>query len=515
MNTVLDAIKAHARLTPDAIALEGDEQHLSYRALLNEVTAISDYLGTQQSSCIGLLMDNGPAWVVFDLAAQMAQVTLVPLPHFFSSEQLQHALSDAGIEQVFTDSSEPFSACTSALRPRPLPRVAGQNCWQITVANPPKRASIDNTTNRHIAKVTYTSGTTGTPRGVCLPQIALERVTQSLQQAIGVSAKDRHLCLLPLAVLLENIGGLYVPLISGGCCVVPSLQRVGMLGSSSIDLATMTDAIHNARASTIILLPQMLAALVAAKVEISKLSSQLRFVAVGGAPISQQLLDQAAALGLPVYEGYGLSECASVVAVNTPQHHRNGSVGKVLPHLQIRFAEDGEILLSGERFAGYLNYPSHQDNWYASGDLGYLDDDGFLYITGRKKNCFITSFGRNVAPEWIEKELTIQPAIAQAVVFGEARPFNLALIVPDKGIASSEQQQQVTEAIKAANRHLPDYAQITQWLLADEPFTIINDQYTATGRPRRDAIWNHYGARIDQLYHSHEEHLGRNQHAIL
>ena len=203
-----------------------------------------------------------------------------------------------------------------------------------------------------------------------------------------------------------------------------------------------------------------------------------------------------------------------MVAVNRPGEQCPGSVGKPLPHIQLKFSSEGEILLKGNLFEGYLNHPTPADEWYASGDLGYLDEDGFLYLTGRKKNCFITSFGRNVAPEWVEKELTHHPAIAQAVVFGEARPFNVALIV------AHGDEQQVEAAIRQANEQLPDYARISAWLRADPPFSVENHQLTATGRPRREEIARVYGERVNALYttdHGTDGRSmpGRSQHGIL
>ncbi|MGD8642307.1 MAG: AMP-binding protein, partial [Gammaproteobacteria bacterium] len=338
--------------------------------------------------------------------------------------------------------------------------------------------------------------TTGAPKGVCLTENVLCGVARSLSELTTVQDNDKHVALLPMAVLLENIAGLYVSLLRGVPCSLPSLGDLGMDGSRMSDLSKMFAVIKEQEATSIILIPQMLQALIFAVSNGLELNS-LRFAAVGGASVSPVLLEQAANMGLPVFEGYGLSECASVVAVNTPEAIRRGSVGKPLPHLKVDIAADNEIMVSGPVYAGYLGDASYQgERTLATGDLGYLDDDGYLYVNGRKKNVFITSFGRNVSPEWIEREVHAQPAIAQAVVFGESRPWNTAVVVPRKGAALSD----VSAAIRIANRALPDYAQISAWIQADAPFTTSNKQYTANGRPRREHIWNHYAERINQLY---------------
>jgi long-subunit acyl-CoA synthetase (AMP-forming) len=215
--------------------------------------------------------------------------------------------------------------------------------------------------------------------------------------------------------------------------------------------------------------------------------------------VSRKLLDRAATCGLPVFEGYGLSECASVVAVNTPRHHRAGSVGRPLPHVQLRFTKDGEILVGGASYDGYLNHMQVAGGevppgCVRTGDLGYLDEAGFLHISGRKKNIYITSFGRNVAPEWVERELTSEPAIAQAVVFGEGRPWNVAVIAP----APKAVVDQVNAALATANARLPDYARVAAWVLADEPLSV--ESATVDDRRRRQQIACDYQEQIEGLY---------------
>jgi long-subunit acyl-CoA synthetase (AMP-forming) len=187
--------------------------------------------------------------------------------------------------------------------------------------------------------------------------------------------------------------------------------------------------------------------------------------------------------------------------VNVPGASRLGSVGRPLPHVQLKFAPDGEIRVAGSVFSGYLGAASvgTADDYWATGDTGYLDADGFLFVTGRKRNVFITSFGRNVAPEWVESQLLLDPRIAQAAVFGEARPFNVAVVVArDHGLPA--EVDGIARAIAVANANLPDYARVGRWILADAPFSVAHGQYTGSGRPRRAAIWSTYAARIKEIY---------------
>ena len=164
--------------------------------------------------------------------------------------------------------------------------------------------------------------------------------------------------------------------------------------------------------------------------------------------------------------------------------------------MHIRFGEDGEIIIAGATHQGYLGMPQQEHQVVYSGDLGFIDEDGFLYITSRKKNIFITSFGRNVAPEWVERELVLSPYIEQAMVYGEAKPFNVAVIVPAANVTHTD----IQEAINNVNRELPDYARIRDWCLAAEPFSIGNNEFTATGRLRRAEIYMHYHDAIESFY---------------
>ncbi len=491
MSGIIAAVQGHATTNPLKAALQDETGSLCYGDLPAEIARLADRLRAERPRAIALLADNGIGWVLADLAAHLGGIPSIPLPLFFSAAQIAHAINNAGVDLVLTDQPERLQAAY----PRAqwlAPNFYGDlQCFRLPDAN---RIALPEDT----MKVTFTSGTTGEPKGVCLGRATLETVAESLRQASAASQDDRHLCLLPLATLLENVAGIYTPLLAGATVCLPRLAEVGLSGSSGLNSGRMIAALHDWRASTAIMVPQMLQAMVSAGRAGIPLPVSLRYLAVGGAPVGNSLLAHARALDLPVYEGYGLSECASVVAVNRPGENRAGSVGRPLPHLHVAFADDGEILIRGVRWEGYLGelaMPNHED-FIATGDLGYVDHDGYLFLTGRKKNIFITSFGRNVAPEWVESELTAHAGIAQAAIFGEARPFNSAVIVPQVQTTLAD----IAAALDKTNRRLPDYAQVHAWIMADGPFTPGNGLSTANGRLRRPEIFGKYAKRIDALY---------------
>lgn len=464
----------------EVIAVREGGRQLSYRQLLDELQRRSAQLQQSGAQRIALALDNGIDWLLWDLAILQAGLVCVPLPGFFSASQQQHVLDSAGIDCLISQQPEAyaalgFAAGAAGLLQRPQPAAPA-----LPVGT---------------CKITYTSGTTGQPKGVCLDIHTQLAVAQSLVEASASCRVERHLCVLPLATLLENIAGVYAPLLAGAQIELMPMAQIGLLGASQFDLPRFLSALGQARPHSLILLPQLLLALVSAAERGLPVPDSLRFIAVGGGRVTRQLLERAEALGLPVFEGYGLSECASVVCLNTPQHRRIGTVGRPLAHLQVRLAADQEVQVKGPRLLGYLGEAAPADEWLGTGDLGHFDGE-FLVLHGRKKHQFITAFGRNVNPEWVEAELVQQLPIAQAWLHGEALPGNVAVLVPRFAQSSD---QQLAEAVAAVNRTLPDYAQVHHWLRAEQPFSSANELATANGRLRRAALLQHYQSAIEHL----------------
>lgn len=437
---------------------------------------------------VAILADNSPEWLAIDLATQRAGLTLVPLPLFFTPAQWQHVIQSSGVQALF---------CADAAQGAALGFTEPIDCGGplLLCQRPAARSTSYPAELEGVQKVTFTSGTTAAPKGVCLDSAQQWEVAHALHQGLGALGIERHLCLLPFAVLLENIAGPYTALLSGATTICPPLAEVGLSGASGFDPQRCLDAIARYQANSVILLPQMLAALVAAAAPGDPRLASLRFVAVGGARTPARILAAARARGISVFEGYGLSECCSVVALNLPGALREGSVGRPLAHRAVRIAGDGEIEVRCGA-AHYLGQPRSEGEWLATGDLGRLDADGYLHIDGRKKDILITGYGRNVSPEWPESALLGTGLVAQALVVGEGQPWLGALLVPARADITPAQLQ---EAVDLANRELPDYAQVRRWAPA-APFTPANGLATANGRPRRPLIQQQYADRIATLF---------------
>lgn len=429
---------------PDKIALRDETRALSYGDLEREIQTRTEAL--YGVSVLGLALDNSADWILWDLAALKAEVPCVPVPPFFTKDQVFHSLQSAGVSHL--------------LSPEGL-RDTGTGREGVLPTG--------------TVKVTFTSGTTGTPKGVCLPKSAMENVAGSIVKVLGDEFVGAHACVLPLAVLLENVAGIYAGLMAGCTIHLSALQDFGK------NYENVHEILKGTEASSAILVPEILRTLMA-QIAVHGSLPDLKFIAVGGSKVDPMLLLNARKMGLPVYEGYGLSECASVVSLNTPKCDKPGTVGKLLPHVKARII-GGEIQIKEPGFLGYIGEAAPPV--FNTGDLGQLNDDGFLSVTGRKKNVLITSYGRNVSPEWVESVLLTQSAIAQVIVYGDAQPSLSALIVP------SSPQADIQSAIDTANQSLPNYAQIKDFQIVP-PFTLQNGTLTGTSRPRRDQILTLY-----------------------
>jgi long-subunit acyl-CoA synthetase (AMP-forming) len=484
MRTILKQLGRHALAQPEKVALEDAACAMTYRQLSRAIAEVGARIAAER---VAVMMDNGVPWAVVDLTIAACGAVAIPVPTFFSDEQIGHLLTDAVPDLLITDRPEYGIPLSRVSRHETI--VIAHTELHLYTLQPAYRRTLPSDTG----KITYTSGTTQQPKGVCVTRAAMDEVTEALVSAAAARADDRSLTVLPLSTLLANISGIYVPIVA----------QCGFTDSSTVEPEAFMDALCRFAPTATILVPQLLKLAVECAQAGAPLPSTLRFVAVGGAPCSAPLLGRARTLGIPVYEGYGLSEATSVVSMNRPGSERAGSVGMPLPHARVRIADDGEIVVSGALFGGYLGqYDSRPEAWH-TGDTGWLDADGFLYIGGRKKTAFATAFGRNVSPEWVESELVATRSIQQAAVFGEGREFNVAVVVPMPGASSDH----IHAAIDATNARLPDYARVRAWCPADSPFGAANGLARPGGALNRSVIATRYALALEVQYEREDSHV--------
>jgi len=466
--------------------LRGDTR-LSAAQLAEAVERAADVLRAEDVRVIATRLDNGLAWAIVDLAAWHAGIVHVPLPAFFTASQVAHVLAATGADALLEAGGDGTAGG--------LP--AGT---RLT-----RRAATPVKPHDGTAKVSFTSGSTGQPRGACLSGEALAAVAEGIATALAPIGIRRHLAVLPLPVLLENVAGLYAPLAAGAAVVLPALADVGLQGSSRFDPEALQRAVHTWRPDSAIVLPQMLRAWAAQR---RPDDPAPRFVAVGGAAVGAGTIARARAAGIPAYEGYGLTEGGSVQTLNLPGADRPGSVGRALPHAGVRVSSAGEIEVSGTPMLGYLGHPALTPQaWWATGDVGRIDPEGFIHLDGRRDALIVTAFGRNVSPEWVETVLQAQPAVGHAVVSGGREPALSAVLWPTcDDVPAHARNAALAAAVAAANMTLPDYARIGRWIVADVPFAAATGLATTNGRPLREAIARRFHA-ADPVAHDAGEHV--------
>lgn len=485
MSLLFTEIVRHARTRGTEPAISDGLTTLCY----GDLPRILEHLGREirmyctHSRPVVMQLTNSAAWALLDLALLREGFTVAVAPTFFTDVQLAHVVRQTGAGCILTERTEP--APSKSLIPI-LDRAIYCSSRELDAAPPPVPAGT--------SKISYTSGSTGTPKGVCLSLGGLESVAESIVTRLGAHYAGLQCAVLPLAVLLENVAGLYTTLIAGGHYHAPAPRSLGVSRPFRPDFPQLIKGLRDVRATSVIMVPELLRGTIATVASRSESLPDLEILAVGGATVSPHLLARARSLGLPVIEGYGMTEMGSVIALNTPADNQLGTVGRTLQHVQLERSFDGELLIRKPVFLGYLG-GNAAPRTLSTGDLGHIDPAGRIHLEGRKSNVIITSFGRNVSPEWIESELVGESAIGQAFVFGEGAPALAALIVPGRPAIDIGE---ITQAIERVNARLPDYAALRHWGVVS-PFTVSGGELTENGRLRRASIHRKYGRRMVQL----------------
>jgi len=472
MSDVMLALRRCAAVYDGATVISDATTSLTRAGLAARVSGFAEELRSLPQT-VGLLGENGVEWAIAQLAGWLAGKIVVPLPTFFSGGQLGHILADTAITHVITTAGARELALKLGVAP-----IGVSLARRETFPQPAPGGG----------QIIYTSGSTGRPKGV---RLALAQINESairLAQATHATREDTYLSVLPLPLLLETICAICVPILVGARSHFDGTVAAAVARGETNGIASAF-ACH--RPTTSVLVPQVLAAWVEQlHADAKRAPGGLRFVAVGGAPVGAELAEKAWSLGIPVHEGYGLSECCSVVAVNRSGRRKPGTVGQVLPGLSVKI-EDGEILVDGPTLMqGYLRGPQAVRPW-RTGDLGAFDTEGYLTVYGRKDNLIVTSYGRNVSPEWIEAMLLADPRFAACAVLGHGAPQLSALIIPSRRGAqwfAKAPRAHVLMAMTLACRQAPSYAVPRDFAVVSPDEALRRNLLTANGRFRRAGL---------------------------
>ncbi len=533
--------------------------------------------GVERGDRVAILSENRPEWAMTDWACLCSGVVGVPIYPTLSATQVAYILRDSGARLAFVSSKEQAEKirASAADLGRPIPVVSydgeegGATRWTdfleegrgSALARDAFRAAALEAGPHDLATVLYTSGTTGDPKGVMLTHNNIASNVRASESILAISSADNTISFLPLSHILQrmvdflffwtgcrigyprSLDTLIVDLKRLEPTVVVSVPRIyekiynGVMDARGLKKKLIDWAVGVAdRAADLRLAggsPSGLLALqyaVADRLVFGKVKAavggRLRFFVSGGGPLAPALNRFFYSIGLTILEGYGLTETSPVTNVNTPDDFRIGTVGKPIPGTEIRIADDGEILIRGPQvMKGYWQNPEataaaiDAEGWFATGDIGEIDDDGFLRITDRKKDLIVTAGGKNVAPQPIENRLATHPLVEQAVMVGERRRYPSLLVVPawptleawaaGNGLAGVSRAELARDprVVAYVERELlgmlsdfASYERPKKVALLEEEFTVDNGMLTPTLKVKRRVVHERLDAVIDGLY---------------
>jgi long-chain acyl-CoA synthetase len=532
--------------------------------------------GLKPGDRVVLVSENRPEFCIADLAIMTAGCVTVPTYTTNTERDHTHILENSGaraaivstakLAQILLPAVVRSSTCEFVIAMEPLPASSVRTLSFAELAGDPDAdiaataASVSGVKREDLACLIYTSGTGGAPRGVrqhhgsilCNVEGCLDILTTDFGWGDEV-----FLSFLPLSHAYEHSGGQFLPIGLGGqiyyaegleklaanieevgptiMVVVPRLfelirarlikaiEKQGGIGKKLFDKAMELGGREKLRLTDY---PYKLLIDLLLKPKVAKrFGGRIKALVSGGAPLNPEIGHFFSSLGLTLLQGYGQTEAGPVISCNRPRAGiRNDSVGPAMKGVEIRIAEDGEILVRGELVMhGYWRNEAEtervlKDGWLYTGDIGRLDEKGRLRITDRKKDLIVNDKGDNIAPQKVEGMLTLQPEIAQAMVSGDQRPYIVGLVVPDqewlagwaseRGVApvlsqlsgNADLQKALMAAVDRVNADLSVIEKVRRVTIADEPFSIENEQMTPSMKNRRHAIRAVYGERIDALY---------------
>lgn len=568
----------------------GGYRSISYAALRRSALSLAGgllRLNVKPGDRIALISANRPEWAIVDFACLSIGAVLVPIYTSLSSAQVEYIIKDSAASLLFAESERLANKARGLTSNGYLTGVwqfdvsessangIGNFTDFVAQTDQIDPSTIKSVKERQhyverkdLATLIYTSGTTGLPKGVMLTHGNLLSNMEAILEILDIGPQDTMLSLLPLAHVFERLAGHFVPLCHGATVaysqsprtvakelteVKPTVMiavprfyekmqaRIEEAGQKcspirreifSWAMRTGRRAVERSHKSNFDLRYRLANRLVFSKLK-QRTGGRLRFFVSGGAALSAEVAKFFHAAGILILEGYGLTEASPVLTVNRPEKFRFGTVGHPLPNVEICIAQDGEILARGPNvMQGYLNLPKEtrstlkSDGFLQTGDIGRFDQDGFLLITGRKKEIMVTSNGRNIAPAPIENLLKASPYIAEAMLVADARPYVTALIVPDferlaaEGIGQTDSSDPTNPASLIQSRQvqrlieyeiarlsggLAEYECIRRFTLMPREFSVEEGELTPTLKVRREIVLEKYADLIGRMYTKNKE----------
>ncbi len=500
--------------------------------------------GIRAGDSVAILSYNRPEWAIADYAILVIGAVTVPIYSTLPADQIEFILNDSGAKLVFAENADQIAK----LGGRPAIAFEGAagtpfdeflKAGAVTLDE--LRRDAATVVPDAMATIIYTSGTTGTPKGVMLSHGNLASNLIATDAMIRFTRDDVALSFLPLShsferltdfalfykgatiayaesidKLAQNIGEVRPTMMAAvprvyekfHAKILDGVRQQSPRAQSIFHWATAVGGLCGDFARRGVTPPLGLRfrrwiadKLVFRKLR-AKLGGRMRLFISGSAPLSREITEFFWSTGLPLIEGYGLTETSPVIAVNAEGATRLGTVGRVIPGVTVKIAEDGEILCKGPNvMKGYYNRAEDtaavmKDGWFCTGDIGELDADGYLKITDRKKDLLKTSGGKYIAPQPIENKLKLKQGILNAVVIGDRQKFAAALIVAAPGVTN----EQVQAGVDAVNKDLAHHETLKKWARVEKDFTIEAGELTPTLKVKRRVVEKKYADLIAKLY---------------
>jgi long-chain acyl-CoA synthetase len=537
-------------------------------------------LGVRKGDRVAILAENCPEWAITDWATLCLGAITVPIYPTLTAPQVGEILSDSEPKVLVVSDKKQLHKAREAVEGTGLnPQMiciasegAGETPTFEQMLNQPGalteselRALVETSQPDDIITFIYTSGTTGEPKGAMLTHRNFISNIEAVLEVIDWRPDDVFLSFLPLSHVFERMCGHFLPIYAGlTIAYAESLFTLAndmlevkptlMLGVPRFYASVMDRILASVRQMPplrqklfyrtlevgkvysrcwregrsaplgVRLQHAILDKLVASKIR-ERVGGRLRYFVSGGAALPKEVAEFFHAFGILILEGYGLTETSPVLTVNPPNAPRFGSVGKPIPGVEIKIAEDGEILARGPNIMlGYYKKPEataaaiDPDGWFHTGDVGYMDKDGYLYITDRKKDILVLANGKNVAPQPIENLLKQSELVQEAVVYGDGMSAPVALIVPNidalrafakqQGIEATDDdallnhdavQKRFRQELERVNRELADFQRLKGFRLISKPFSIETGELTPTLKVKRRVVAEKYAHLLQEM----------------